>query len=95
MERHEMKARIDAQIAEWKRNIHSVQAKAEESGDGAKSEYLRVSDKLGRQLDDFTIEAAKAWDSTDDSWDKASTDLELKWEQWQLDAKKAWVGLTG
>ena len=90
MNKHETKARIEAQISEWKRNLDTMKAKAEASTGDAKVEYLDNVSGLQKQLDALKIQAAKAWDSADESWDSVGRDLELKWEEWQLNAKKSW-----
>jgi hypothetical protein len=94
MDRHETKARIEAQIDEWKRNLETMKAKAEASSGDAKVRYLEVVSGFQKQLDGLKIQAAKTWDVADDAWDSTSKDLELKWEEWQLGAKKAWNDLT-
>jgi hypothetical protein len=30
----------------------------------------------------------------DDAWESASRDLDVKWDEWQLRAKKAWNDLS-
>ena len=94
MDRHEMKARFEVQIDEWKRNLEIMKAKAEASTGDAKVEYLKVVSDAQKQFDDLKVQAAKTWDVADDMWDSTSKDLELKWEEWQLRAKKAWDDLT-
>lgn len=94
MNKHETKARIEAQIDEWKRNLATMKAKAEASTGDAKVEYLDSVSGLQKQLDDLKIQAAKVWDAADDTWESAGRDLELKWEEWQLNAKKAWNDLS-
>lgn len=93
MDRHEVKARIDAQIDEWTRSIDTLKAKADAASGDAKVEYLQFASKYQKELDGLKIEAAKAWDAADDVWDSVSKDLELKWDEWQLHARKAWNDL--
>ena len=94
MDRHEMKARIEAQLDEWKRKLDTMRAKAEASTGDAKVGYLKGVEQLQEQFDGLKIQAAKAWDAADDSWDSSSKNLELKWKQWQLNAEKTWNDLS-
>lgn len=94
MERHEMKARFESQIDEWNRNLDTMKAEAEASTGDAKVEYLKMVAKSQKQFDGLKVQAAKTWDVADDLWDSTSKDLELKWEEWQLNAKKMWNDLT-
>jgi hypothetical protein len=94
MDRHETKARVDAQINEWQRNLETMKAKAEASVGDAKVAYLKAVSESQGQFDDLKIQAAKTWDVADDTWDSASKDLEIKWDEWQLRAKKAWNDLS-
>jgi hypothetical protein len=94
MERHEMKARFESQIDEWKRNLDTMKAEAEASTGDAKVEYLKMVAESQKQFDGLKVQAAKTWDVADDLWDSTSKDLELKWEEWQLNAKKMWNDLT-
>lgn len=90
MDKHEMKARFETQMDEWKRNLEIMKAKAEASTGDAKVALLEAVAERQKEFDELKIQAAKAWDAADDSWDSASRDLELKWDEWQLRAKKAW-----
>jgi hypothetical protein len=94
MDRHEMHARIDAQLNEWKGNLDTMKARADASTGDAKVGYVEGVGKLQKQFDGLKIEAAKAWDVADDKWDAASKDLEIKWDEWQLGAKKTFNDLT-
>jgi hypothetical protein len=94
MDRHETKARIDAQIAEWQRNLETMRAKAEASAGDVKVNYLKAVSEYQAQLDALKVQAARTWDVADDSWDSASKDLGIKWDEWQLRAKKAWNDLS-
>jgi hypothetical protein len=94
MDRHETKARIEAQLDEWKRNLEVMKAKAEAMAGDSKVEYLKAVGESQKGLDGLKIEAAKAWDVADDLWDSTSKDLEIKWDEWQLGAKKTWNDLT-
>lgn len=94
MERHEMKARFESQIDEWNRNLDTMKAEAEASTGDAKVEYLKMVAESQKQFDGLKVQAAKTWDVADDLWDSTSKDLELKWEEWQLNAKKMWNDLT-
>ena len=93
MDRHETKARVEAQIAEWNRNLDTMKAKAEAMAGDSKVEYLKLVAASQKQFDGLKIQAAKTWDVADDKWDTTSKDLELKWEEWQLNAKKMWNDL--
>ena len=94
MDRHETKARIDAQINEWKGNLDVMSAKAESSTGDAKVGYLQAVGQLREQLDGLKTRAAAAWDVADDSWDSASKDLDAQWQDWQSRAQKAWDDLA-
>lgn len=94
MDRHETKARIAAQIDEWQRNLEIMKAKAEASAGDAKVTYLKAVSESQDQFDALKVQAAKTWDVADDSWGSASKDLEIKWDEWQLRAKKAWNDLS-
>jgi hypothetical protein len=94
MDRRETRARIDAQIAEWKHNLEIMQAKADAAAGDSKVEYLKVVAESQKQYDALKIQAAKAWDVADDAWESTSKDLEMKWDEWQAGAKKAWAELS-
>lgn len=94
MDKHELRARIDAQTDEWKRNLDVMKAKADASSGETKVKYSENVAQLQRQFDEFKIQAAKAWDTADEGWDQTSKDLELKWAEWELRAKSAWNELT-
>jgi hypothetical protein len=94
MDRHETKARVDAQINEWQRNLETMKAKAEASVGDSKVTYLKAVSESQGQFDALKIQAAKTWDVADDAWDSASKDLDIKWDEWQLRAKKAWNDLS-
>jgi hypothetical protein len=94
MDRHETKARMDAQINEWQRNLESLKTKADASVSDVKVDVLKVMSEYQGQLDALKVQAARTWDVADDAWDSASKDLELKWDEWQLRAKKAWDDLS-
>lgn len=94
MGRHEIKARIDSQIDEWYRNIAALKARGEAATGTAKADYLKQASEYQTELDSLKIEAAKAWDAADDTWDSASKGLELKWDEWQVRAKAAWSDLS-
>ena len=94
MDRHETKARIEAQIDEWKRNLETMKAKAEASTGDAKVGYRESVAQLQEQLDGLKIRAAKSWDVADDSWDSTRKELELQWQEWEVRAKRAWSDLS-
>lgn len=94
MDKHEMKARIEAQLEEWKGTLDTMWAKADTSTGDSKAEYLDSVMESRRQLDGLKIEAAKVWDAADDLWESAGPELDLKWEKWKLSTKQAWDKLT-
>lgn len=94
MDRNETKARVEAQINEWKGNLEVMKAKADAATGQAKVGYQENVAKLQKQLDDLKVRAAHSWDAADDSWDSSRKDLELHWQEWELRAKKAWNELT-
>jgi hypothetical protein len=93
MERHEMKARVGAQIDEWQRNLKLMRAKLDESTGEAKVDYQERLADLEQGFNDYKIRAAQAWDSGDDKWDESRRNLELTWDEWMLKAKRAWQDL--
>ena len=94
MDKHEMKARMDAQLDEWKNNLETMKAKAAASQGQTHVEYTQTVADLQKQYDDLKIKAAAAWDAADDKLDSAQTDLELGWEEWVVRAKRSWSDLT-
>lgn len=94
MDKHELRARIDAQDSEWQRNLDTMHARAEAASGDAKVKYREQVATLQKQLDELRIQAAKAWDSADDKWDDASDELQAKWGEWELRAKSALNDLT-
>jgi len=94
MDRHETKARIEAQIDEWKRNLETMKAKAEASTGEANVGYRDSVAQLQKQLDGLKIQAARSWDVADDSWDSTRKELELQWQEWEVRAKRAWSDLS-
>jgi hypothetical protein len=94
MDRHETKARIEAQIDEWKRNLETMKAKAEASKGQASVGYREGVAQLQKQLDDLKVQAARSWDVADDSWDSTRKELELQWQEWEVRAKRAWSDLS-
>ena len=89
MDRHELKARIDAQDAEWMRNLATMKAKADVASGEAKVRYQDEVAKLQEQLNDLRIQGARLWDTADDKWDTAAEDLQARWGEWELRAKSA------
>lgn len=94
MDKHELKARVDAQTHEWSRNLDIMMAKAQAATGDAKVKYLENVGQLQQQFDEFKVKAAKAWDSADSTWDQRSEDLERTWAEWEIRAKSAWDELT-
>lgn len=94
MERRETKARVDAQINEWRRNIQTMKTKAEAATGEGKVEYQERVGQLEKQLDDLKVRTARALDVADDKWDSARKDIELSWDEWELRAKRAWSDLV-
>lgn len=93
MDTHATKARIEAQIDEWQRDLKTMKAKVDAAAGQTKAEYQERVNQLGEQLDDFKLWAAKAWDEADEKWDSGRKDFELQWEEWQVGAKRAWHDL--
>lgn len=94
MDRHETKARTEALIDEWKRNLDTMKAKAEASTGDAKVGYREAVADLQKQLDGLKIQAAHSWDVADDSWDVTWKELDLKWQEWEVRAKRAWADFS-
>jgi hypothetical protein len=90
MERHEIEARIDAQVDEWKRNLDALKAKADSSHGQADVAYRDALEPLQKQFDALKIQAAAAHDAADDSWDSVSSSFETSWNEWQDRAKRVW-----
>jgi hypothetical protein len=90
MKKHELKARVEGQMDEGKRNLDLMKAKADAAtGDANVAYHEKVSD-LQKQYDDLKAKAAAAWDSADDKWDDVSRDLENAVDVWTDRAMKAW-----
>ena len=94
MDRHETKARVDAQINEWKANLDTLKAKSEAATGQAKVGYQENAAQLQKQLDELKTSAARAWDVADDKWEATSKELELKAQEWEVRAKRAWSDFT-
>lgn len=90
MDRHESKARIEAQLDEWKANLETMKAKVAADPALTHVEYREALADLQKQYDDLKIKAAAAWDAADDTWESTLADLQLGWEEWVVRAKKAW-----
>jgi ribosome recycling factor len=90
----ETKARIEAQIDEWQRDLKTMKAKVEAATGDSRVEYRERVNQLGEQFDDFKIRTAKMRDEADDTLDSGRKDFELQWDEWQLRAKRAWRDLT-
>jgi len=89
MERHEIKARIDAQTDEWNNNIATMKAKAAAASGDARVGYEEKVGELQKQLGELKVRAAAAWDAADDTWESTAKDLELAWSEWELRARTA------
>jgi len=89
MDKHEIKARIDAQTDEWNNNIATMKAKADAATGDAKVAYQENVGQLQKQLSEFKVKAAAAWDVADDKFEEAGKDLELAWSEWELRARTA------
>lgn len=89
MDRHEIKARIDAQTDEWNNKIATMKAKADAATGDAKVGYQETVGDLQKQLNDLKVKAAAAWDTADDRFESVGKDLELAWSEWELRAKTA------
>jgi phage-related minor tail protein len=89
MERHEIKARVDAKLDEWKSNLDVMKAKSGAKTGDANAKYHEHLSELQSQYDDLKVHAAKTWDTADDKFDDASKALELKWAEWEVRAKHA------
>jgi hypothetical protein len=94
MERHEIKARVDAQMSEWKNNLDVMKAKADAKTGDTNAKYREGVADLQSQYDDLKISAAKAWDVADDKAGEASDAVELKWAEWQVRANQAWEDIS-
>jgi hypothetical protein len=94
MQKHELKARVEGQMDEGKRNLDIMKAKAEAATGDAKVTYGERVSGLQKQYDELKIKAAAAWDTADDKWDGVSQDLETAWDGWTDRATKAWGDLT-
>jgi hypothetical protein len=94
MQKNELKARVDAAIDEWSRNLDVMKAKADSATGDSKVAYAQKVADLQKQYDDLKIKAAVAWDAGDDRWDSVSSDLERTLDDWLARAKKAWDDLT-
>lgn len=90
MQKNELKARVDAQIDEGKRNLDVMKAKAASlTGEEKVKNAERVA-TLQKQYDELKIKAAKAWDSADDTWENVSRDIAKGWDDWTDRVAKSW-----
>jgi hypothetical protein len=89
MQKHELKARVDGQMDEWKRNLDVMKAKADAAQGDTKVTYSQQVAGLQKQYDELKIKAAASWDTADDKWDEGSKDLETAWDDWTDRAAKA------
>jgi hypothetical protein len=89
VERHEIKARIDAKADEWKRSLDVMRAKAGTASGETRLKQQEAVSRLQEQFDELKIQSAKAWDKADDTWQAAERDLNQKWSEWELRAKSA------
>ena len=94
VQRHEIKARIDAKAEEWKRSLDVMKAKAGTASGESKVRRQETVSRLQEQFDELKIQSAKAWDVADDTWQAAERDLNQKWSEWELRAQSARNDLT-
>jgi gas vesicle protein len=90
MQKHELKARVEGQIDEGKRNLDVMKSKADAATGDAKVAYSEHVSVLQKQYDELKVKAAAAWDAADDTWDDVSRDVASAWDEWTDRAKKAW-----
>ena len=89
MDKRESKARIEAQMDEWKLNLKTMKAKADAATGGTKVAYAEQVAELQKQYDEVKVKAATAADTADDKWKATAKDLENTWDDWVARAKKA------
>ncbi len=89
MQKHEVKARVDGQMDEWKRNLDVMKAKADAASGDTKVTYSEKVAALQKQYDELKVKAAASWDTADDKWDEAAKGLEAAWDDWTDRAAKA------
>lgn len=93
MDKHELKARVDGQMNEWRRNLDVMKAKADATTGDTKVTYTERVAGLQKQYDELKTKAAASWDTADDRWEEASRGLETAWDDWTDRAAKAWDDL--
>jgi hypothetical protein len=95
MDKRESKARIEAQMDEWKLNLDAMKAKADAATGDAKVAYAEQIALLQKQYDEVKVKAATVADIADDKWEATAKDLENTWDDWVARAKKAKDDLVG
>ncbi len=89
MDKRESKARIEAQMDEWKLNLEAMKTKAETATGDAKVAYAERIAELQKQYDEVKVKVAAAADAADDKWEATVKDIGNTWDDWVARAKKA------
>ena len=89
MERHEIKALVDGRMAEGKRSLDAMKAKAESATGQADAGYRDNVRQLQKEHDELRALANRALNATDDDIGAISKDLARSLDGWEARAKEA------
>ena len=93
MERHEIKALVDARLEEGKRTLDAMQAKAGAATGEVDAEYRAKVAQLKQEHDELKVRAAHTLGTTGDALDSGRKDFELALDDWEGRAKSTWHAL--
>ena len=88
MERHEIKALVDGRMAEGKRSLDAMKARADAATGEADAKYREGVRQLQTEHDEIRARAERVWNASEDEFDSASKDLERYLDAWELRAKQ-------
>lgn len=86
MQRLEIKSRVDAKLAEWKRHLDVMQVKVDESEGDAVTTYQEQVAALENEHEELRAEAARIWHAADHDPDVEAEAVEKALDEW---AKRA------
>jgi|PersoiStandDraft_1058852.scaffolds.fasta_scaffold345876_1 hypothetical protein len=93
MERHEIKALVDARMEEGKRTLDTMKARLDATTGEAAADYRERVAQLKREHDELKARAARSLEVADEAFDAACKDLELAMDEWDVLAKRTFHGL--
>jgi len=86
MQRLEIKSRVDAKLAEWKRHLDVMRVKLDESEGDAVTTYQEQVAALENEHEELRAEAARIWHAADHDPDVEAEAVEKALDEW---AKRA------